>query len=107
MFVFLFLGIQTSFAATNTWEFDVSTDYTLSNSASFNFNSSIVNLEQTTLSHIWKINNATTYNWAYDVVVDWNYAYMTSFLRDSVSIINISNPAVPTLVTEIVNIIEL
>gem|GEM_PF-4491692 len=52
MFVFLFLGIQTSFAATNTWEFDVSTDYTLSNSASFNFNSSIVNLEQTTLSHI-------------------------------------------------------
>ena len=29
MFVFLFLGIQTSFAATNTWEFDVSTDYTL------------------------------------------------------------------------------
>lgn len=103
MFVFLFLGIQTSFAATNTWELDLSTDYTLSNSASFNFNSSIANLEQTTLSHIWKINNATTYNWAYDVVVDWNYAYMTNYMRDSVSIIDISNKATPTLVTEIVN----
>lgn len=103
IFIVFLINISQVIAATNTWEFDLSTDYTLSNSSSFNFNSSIANLEQTTLSHIWKINNATTYNWAYDVVVDWNYAYMTNFLRDSVSIINISNPAVPTLVTEIVN----
>lgn len=94
---------ENSFAVTNNWDFTVPANYTLSNSLSFNITWWVANLNQTALAHTWKINNATTYNWAYDVVVDWNYAYMTNMLRDSVSIINISNPAVPTFVSEIVN----
>ena len=103
MFIFLLFRVWTSFASTNVWEFDVWTDYTLSNSTSFNFTTSVLELNQNTLNHSGKINNAITYNGAYDLVVEGNYAYMTNYLRDSVSIIDISNPTVPILVTEILN----
>lgn len=101
-FSFVFYTEEVS-AATNSWTFDNSWNYTYSNAVSFTLSWWIANLNQTTLVHTWVISNATTYNAAYDVVVEWNYAYMTNSLRDSVSIINISNPASPTLVTEIVN----
>ena len=103
IFITLLINISQVMAATNTWEFDLSTDYTLSNSTSFNFTTSLLELNQNTLNHIWVINNATTYNWAYDVVVDWNYAYMTNYLWDRVTILDISNPATPTFVSQLIN----
>ncbi|MDD3793628.1 MAG: hypothetical protein PHI37_02365 [Candidatus Gracilibacteria bacterium] len=103
LFIFLFLNLNQTFAATNTWEFDNSGDYTLSDNTSFNFNSSVLELNQNTLSHQGRITNRTTYNGAYDVVVDGNYAYMTSYLGDRVTILDISNPTSPTLVSQILN----
>lgn len=105
IFFILFLSffVIKVLASSSTWDFTLSTDYTYSNSSSFTVSWSIASINKNTLIHNWKINNATTYDWAYDVVVDWNYAYMTNYVRDSVSILNISNPANPTLVSEIVN----
>lgn len=60
-------------------------------------------LKQNTLTHTGVIFNSTTYNGAYDVVVDGNYAYMTNYIADRVTIIDVSNPAVPTLSSQIVN----
>ena len=85
------------YASSNNWDFSTSTDYTYSSSTWFVLSGSIANLNQNTLVHTWVITNATNYNWAYDVVVDWNYAYMTSFLWDRVNVLNISNPSAPTL----------
>lgn len=103
IFIVFLINISQVIAATNTWEFDLSTDYTLSNSASFNFSSSIASLKKNILVHIWSSTSATTLNWAYDLVVEWNYAYVTNFADNSFSIYNVSNPASPTFVSEIVN----
>ena len=46
IFIVFLINISQVIAATNTWEFDLSTDYTLSNSASFNFSSSIASLKK-------------------------------------------------------------
>ncbi|NUJ97685.1 hypothetical protein HGA92_02755 [Candidatus Gracilibacteria bacterium] len=83
-------------------DFSVPTDYTSSSSTQAYVNNSLAQLSEQ-LNHKGKINSTTTYSGAYDVVVDGNYAYMTNYLRDSVSILNISNPANPTFVSEIVN----
>jgi len=53
--------------------------------------------------YAWRINNATTLNSAYDVVVDWNYAYMTLYDYDAVQVIDISNKASPSIVGTIRN----
>lgn len=103
IFIFFLLNTNIVFWSSNTWQFDNAIDYTASNASSFNFTGSIATLVKNTFIHKWSITNATTYNWAYDVVVEWNYAYMTNNLRNSVSILDISNPASPTLVTELVN----
>lgn len=100
--ILLFLVTSVN-AASNTWNMDLSTDYTYSNSTSFTLSWSIASLKQNTLVHTWVITNGTTYNWAYDVVVDWDYAYMTSFLWDRVNVLDISNPASPTLVWSVIN----
>ncbi len=91
------------FASSNNWDFDLPTDYTYSTSTWFTVSWSIASLNKNTLVHTWKINNATNYNWAYDVVVDWNYAYMTSFLWDRVNVLDISNPSNPILVWTVLN----
>jgi len=98
----LFTSIQVN-AATNTWNFDLTGDYTYSSTTAFTVSWSLAYLNQNTLEHTWVITNATNYNWAYDIVVDWSYAYMTSYLWDRVTILNISNPASPTLVSQIIN----
>jgi len=103
LLIFLFFKIWVVFSALNNYDFNNPLDYTLSNTNSFDFNTSSIELKQNTLIHQWRINNATTYNWAYDVVVDWDYAYMTSFLWDRVTIINISNPITPVFVSQIIN----
>jgi len=103
IFIFFLLDTNIVFWSSNTWQFDNVVDYTASNVSSFNFTGSIATLVKNTFIHKWSIINTTTYNWAYDIVVEWNYAYMTNNLRNSVSILDISNPASPTLVTELVN----
>ncbi|NVP17437.1 hypothetical protein HUU51_01845 [Candidatus Gracilibacteria bacterium] len=104
-FIFLVLFFQSSFvfAATNTWDFNNPGDYTLSNTNSFDFYTSSIELKQNTLTHQGRINNATIYNGAYDIVVDGDYAYMTSFLGDRVTILDISNPTAPVFVSQILN----
>ena len=42
-------------------------------------------------------------NGSYDSVVDGNYAYVTNYLRDSVSVIDISTPTSPSYITQIRN----
>lgn len=101
-FGFVFYTEKTS-AASNLWTFDNSWDYTYSNTTAFFLSWSIANLTKNTLVHTGVINNATTYNGAYDVVIDGNYAYITSFNSDRVVIVNVSNPAVPTFVSQIIN----
>ncbi|MDD3144577.1 MAG: hypothetical protein PHV23_00535 [Candidatus Gracilibacteria bacterium] len=103
IFIFFLLNTNIVFGSSNTWQFDNAIDYTASNASSFNFTGSIATLVKNTFIHKGSITNATTYNGAYDVVVEGNYAYMTNNLRNSVSILDISNPASPTLVTELVN----
>lgn len=95
--------ITATFAATNNWDMSLSTDYTASNATSFTFSWWIANLNQNTLAHTWVITNATSLNWAYDVVVEWNYAYVTSFLWNRVVIFDISNPTAPILTWSILD----
>ena len=91
------------YASSNNWWFDLLSDYTYSNSLSFTVTGSVASINQVTLAHTWVITNATNYNWAYDVVVEWSYAYMTSYLWNRVTILNISNPSAPTLVWSIID----
>lgn len=97
------LSINKANAATNTWDFDLTGDYTYSSTTAFTLSWSIANLNQNTLVHTWVISNATNLNWAYDVVVDWIYAYVADYDWNRVAILNISNPAAPTIVTTINN----
>lgn len=100
---FLLFYVIWVYAASNSWNFDSSSDYTYSDSGAFSVSWSIASLNKNTLVHTWRITNATNYNWAYDVVVEGNYAYMTSFDWDRVNVLNISNPSNPTLVWSIIN----
>ncbi len=103
LWLFFFTFISAAFAATNDWNMSLSTDYTASSATSFTFSWWIANLNQNTLAHTWVITNATSLNWAYDSVVEWNYAYVTSFLWNRVNVVDISNPAAPTIVWSILN----
>ena len=97
------ISIETADAATQTWDFNVQGDYTRSSGTGLTVSGSIMQLEKSVLTHTGVIANATNHNGAYDVVVDGIYAYMTNFDGDRVSIINISNPAAPTLTSQIIN----
>jgi hypothetical protein len=55
------------------------------------------------LTHTWSVTNATTLNWARKVVVDWNYAYISAYINNCITIVDISNPATPTIVSTIAN----
>lgn len=98
----LFLVFENTYALKNTWDFVKSADYILSDSNNTEILSWLWQLKPK-LTQKWKINNDTLYNWAYDVIVDWDYAYMTSYLWDRVNVINISNPTSPTLIWSIRN----
>jgi hypothetical protein len=100
--IFSFLEYIPVNAIDYTIDFSIPANYTSSSSSWAYINNSLAQMSEK-LSHKWKINNTTTYSGAYDVVVDGDYAYMTNYLRDSVSILNISDPTNPTLVSEIVN----
>lgn len=104
--ILLFIGffiVSSVYADSSTWHFTSSTDYTYSSSTGFTISWTIASLNKNTLVHTWVITNATNYNWAYDVVVDWNFAYMTNFLWNRVSVLNISNPSAPTLVWSVID----
>ncbi|MFA5917022.1 MAG: hypothetical protein WC850_02170 [Candidatus Gracilibacteria bacterium] len=100
LFTFFIIGV---YASSSTWDFTNSTDYTYSNSVAFSISGSLATLNQDTLVHAGVITNATNYNGAYDVVVEGSYAYMTSYLGNRVTILNISNPSAPTLVGSIID----
>ncbi len=55
------------------------------------------------LVHTWSISDTTNYNWAYDVFIDWDMAYMTSFLSDRVNILDVSDPTNPVETWSIVD----
>lgn len=103
LFLILSFYVIWVYASSNIWDFSSSSDYTYSVASDFTVSWSIATLNKNTLVHTWVITNATNYNWAYDVVVDWNYAYMTSFLWDRLNVLDISNPSSPTLVWSIIN----
>lgn len=100
-FLILFYTIPT-YALDKVWDLNIDVDYTVSDT-----NTTVVSwwLGQLKmlLNHEWKINNGTTYNWAYDVVVDGIYAYMTNYNWDRITIINISNPTNPVFVSQLIN----
>ncbi len=98
-----FFIVSSVYAATSTWHFTSSTDYTYSSSTGFTVIWTIASLNKNTLVHTGVVTSATDYNWAYDVVVDWNYAYITNFVWNRVTIVNISNPSAPTFVWRIID----
>lgn len=55
------------------------------------------------LVHTWSIKNTNNFSWAYDLVVDWNYAYMTSMLWDRLNILDIKDPTKPILTWSLIN----
>lgn len=103
----IFLGLSFCviwvYASSSTRDFTTTTDYTYSGATDFTVTWSIASLNQNTLVHTWVVSSWTSYNWAYDVVVDGNYAYMTSFLWDRVNVIDIRNPSNPILTWSIIN----
>lgn len=71
--------VENADAATQTWDFNVQSDYTRSTSTGLTVSGSVMQLEKSVLTHTGVIANATNHNGAYDVVVDGIYAYMTNF----------------------------
>lgn len=92
------------FAIDYSIDFSTPSDYTISNPNEASLNNWLWQLRQQ-LSHTGVIvhGGSALLSWAYDVVVEWNYAYITSYDSDAVEIINISNPTSPSHVSSIVN----
>jgi hypothetical protein len=101
LFLFKDLGV---FAVDYSIDFSIPNDYTLSNTNEIYVNNGLWQLKQQ-LAHSGVIVNwgATLLSWATDIVVEWNYAYITSYDSDAVEIVNISNPVAPSHVSSIVH----
>ncbi len=97
-----FFCINSTKAIDYNVDFNSSWSYTLSNTWEVYVNNWMWHLKEDFVYN-GKITNATTLNWAYDVVVEWNLAYMTSNLNSSVLIFDISNKSTPVLTWSIVN----
>ncbi len=101
----LFFLTTTVYWNTNIWDFSDETEYTISNTNTVNINWWFWKLIPQ-INHIWSINNWAWWsllNWADWVVVDWNYAYMVSYQSDALNILDISNPANPTIISTLSN----
>ncbi len=92
------------FAIDYSIDFSIPSDYTISNTNEAYVNNWLWELKQQ-LSHTGVLAHwgSALLSWAYDIAVEWNYAYITSYDSDAVEIINISNPASPTHVSSVVN----
>ncbi len=92
---------QNIFAKTSILDFTINTDYTFSNTNSFYFSWTNINLNFNYLDNEWsKIINS---NYKYDIVINWNYAYMSSISDDRINVLDISNKTNIYLVRDIVN----
>jgi len=88
----------TANALSNTWDFTVPGDYTLSTSTWSEITWGLWALNKR-FEHIWSVTNNVTLNAVYDVVVDGNYAYLTSNANstDMVTVVDISDPNNPSI----------
>lgn len=105
IFIPLFLTCKNVFALSNTWDLNLDTQYTLSNSVTTNVSWWAWSLTMQ-LNHEWSINNGVWWalmNNVEDIIIEWNYAYLASAVSDAIEILDISNPASPSHVSSIVN----
>lgn len=96
------INYNTTNAATSTWNFDLLSNYTLSNTWSFTLASWLWRLSLN-FNHVWSLSNSTILNGAYDLIVEGNYAYMTSYLWDRFIVVDISTPSTPVIVANLAN----
>ncbi len=89
------------FAVSNSWDFNSSSNYTLSdtNINHIKIENSLVRLPYH-LEHLWAITDSSLDD-ARRVIVKWNYAFVAAYNSGSVVSIDISNPADPTIVNSI------
>lgn len=96
----LFTYTNYSFALTKVYDFSDSTKYTVSNSLTVEIAEWIWRLipQFEFLSNIsnWSLNNVE------DILVDWNYIYAAASRSDNIQVIDISNPANPINLANIV-----
>ncbi len=90
------------FAVSNTWDFNSSANYTLSDTDvnHIRIENSLVRLPYH-LEHLWAVQDSTLLDQARRVVVKWNYAFVSAYNNDSVESIDISDPTNPILVNTI------
>ncbi len=103
LFFLLIFYIPNAFAWTKVWDLNTDTDYTQQDTNLTDISWWLGQLKMQ-LNHTWSIIN---WNWwalldqADSVVVDWNYAYITSVRSDALEIVNISTPSNPTHVSSL------
>ena len=87
------------FAVSNTWDFNTSSNYTLSDTDVNNIKieNSLVRLPYH-LEHLWAITD-TSLDQARRVIIKWNYAFISAYNADKLISIDISDPTNPTIVS--------
>jgi len=101
IWVFVNQYISHVHALTNTWDFSTPGDYVLSTTTWSEINSWVGRLKKT-FFHIGEESNANL-NGATDIVVDGNYAYVTSNAWDNIASVDISNPSAPVVADTLVD----
>ncbi len=91
------------FAVSNTWDFNNSANYTLSDvdENHIKIENSLARLPYH-LEHLWAVTD-TSLEQARRVIVKWNYAFVSAYNTDSIISIDISDKTNPTIVDSIVN----
>jgi len=91
------LNIGVVFAVTNTWDFDTSSNYTLSdtNTNHIKIENSLVRLPYH-LEHLWAITD-TSLDQARRVIIKWNYAFVSAYNANNLVSVNISDHTNPTI----------
>lgn len=92
-----------TYALNTSWDFNINSEYTLSNSwttevstwlwrliLNLNHEGTIINWEW------WALLNAPE-----DIAISWNYAFISAWVSDAVEIVDISNPTLPIHVSSI------
>ena len=95
---------ETVYALSNTWNFDTPGNYTLSTSTGSEISWSLWTLIKR-FEHIWSEIDGTALNSATDLVIDGDYAYITSNAggTDRVTSVDISDPTNPVVSNSILH----
>lgn len=88
----VFFGINNVFAVTDSYDFSDATDYTISDTDSAYIHGGAAKLKWS-LAHRWHLENGPwATDWATNIIVEWNYAYVTGYWAHAVTSIDISDP---------------